>query len=96
MSLINIRTTKSEKGLSVAKLTGLENSVLKLQLFYFIIQKTMPSNAGGAGKAKQITALPSSISGGSPPTNTFLEYLSIRSRSDLGDPFREELNDGTI
>ncbi len=36
------------------------------------------------------------MSGGRPPTNTFLEYLSMRSRSDLGDPFNEEFKDGTI
>lgn len=42
-------------------------------------------------------SLPSSISGGSPPTNTFLENLSMpKSRSDLGEPFNDEPSDGTI
>ena len=40
--------------------------------------------------------LPSSMSGGSPPTNTFLENLSSMSKSERGEPFSDELNEGTI
>ena len=42
--------------------------------------------------------LPSSISGGNPPTKTFLENLSMRSRPDceLGDPLDGELMFGTV
>ena len=47
-------------------------------------------------KYKLLKCLPSSISGGRPPTNTFLEYLSMRSISERGDPFREEFREGTI
>lgn len=37
------------------------------------------------------------MSGGSPPTKTFLENRSIpKSKSDLGEPFKDELIEGTI
>ena len=37
------------------------------------------------------------MSGGSPPTKTFLENRSIpKSKSDRGDPFSEEPIEGTI
>ena len=57
-------------------------------IFIFLSMKTDPTF---------VYFLPSSISGGNPPTNTFLENLSIpKSKSDLGDPFKEEPIEGTI
>ena len=40
--------------------------------------------------------LPSSMSGGNPPTKTFLEYRSSESASDFGELFKDEPKDGTV